>query len=315
MPPTSTTTLGPIWWLEEVEKRTNGQVKFETFWAGSLVKKGEDLDGISSGLLDVCVVNCTNYPDRLPLINVQFPVYFAPTDPKVLDPLYLAMFENADFINDIERYNTKFLFAAPVPGKDLSTTVPIKTLDDFAGKKIGAIGVYHPQALAAIDAAPVSMGISGAYQALQTGVIEGQFLPTSAIYSYKLFEAAKHLTEMGLGAELVGTTVVNRDVWDSLPPNIQQIMEETAIDAYHYNIQLLADQTVEAQQVMKDAGVTFYTLSQTEKTKWASLLPNFPQEWVDEVNAKGQPGTEIMTLFIETAKELGHEFPREWSVK
>ena len=119
MPPKSTTILGPLEFIKIVEARTNNQVKFDTFWGGSVVKKGEDLEGVQSGLLDVAVVNCTYYPDKLPLINIQFPVYFAPTDPEMLLKLYGTMFKSKVFTNDIERYNTKFLFAAPVPGKDL----------------------------------------------------------------------------------------------------------------------------------------------------------------------------------------------------
>ena len=280
-----------------------------------MAKRGEDLDAVQNGLLDVAVVNCTSYPDRLPLINIQFPVYFAPTDPDILLPLYKTMFQSKVFINDIERHNTKFLFAAPVPGKDVISTKPLNTLGDFKGKKIGAIGIYHPKALKAIGAVPVSVSAQEAYQSLQTGIIDGFFLPSSAIVSYRLFESAKYVTTLGLGSELVGTTVINRDVWNKLPEDIKKIMEAAAEEAYVYNIKVIKEKTEEAAGVMKKAGVTISDLSQSEKIKWANALEDFPNQWVKEVNGKGLPGSEIMGLFLDTSRKLGHKFPREWSIK
>ncbi len=66
---------------DEVTKATNGRVKFENYWMGSLVKAGEELDALKRNLVDVAGIWVNYYPSQLPLSNYEYAVIFSPTDP------------------------------------------------------------------------------------------------------------------------------------------------------------------------------------------------------------------------------------------
>ena len=314
LPPGASPAIPVKWWAEEVEKRTNGRVKIEPYWAGSLVKTKETLDAVKSGLVDIGLVNAPHYPDKLPLINMQMPVFFSPSDPKVYIEVYKKMLKHPAVLNDIERYNVKFLFTVPSESKNIATKKQISKLEDMKGVKISTIGIYYPKAFKALGAVPVTVGAPRMYQSLQTGVIEGSAMGYGSIGSFKLYEVTKFALGAQLGAEIVGLPVINRDVWNKLPPDIQKVFMETANDAMEFNKKNLIKYTAAGVEKIKKSGGTISEMSWEDKVRWASLMGNYPAEWAKEMDGKGLPGTEVMNLFLDTCREMGHKFPREWKV-
>ena len=133
--------------------------------------------------------------------------------------------------------------------------------------------------------------------------------------AYKLYEVATFAIGVGLGAEIVGLPVINRDTWNKLPPDIQGIFMKTAEDAKQFNAQNLAKYTEEGIKKIKEGKATISEFSWDDRVKWANLMDDYPSEWAKEMNAKGLPGTEVMRLFLSSCNKLGHTFPRQWAVK
>lgn len=303
------------WWANEVEKRTNGAIKFTRYWGGSLIPKAGELDAVKSGLVDVALINTTSFPDRLPILSMQFPVLFSPTEQNPMLEVYKIMLKHPAFVNDVERYNTKLLFVTTVGSRDLQSKVPIKTVEDFKGKKVGVAGIYYPKALAAIDSVGIAMPIVDRYMSLKTGVIDAHLLAIESSYPAKIEEVCKYCTMMGFGAELIGTNAINRDTWNKLSPDIQKIMEEAGKDTAAWNAKYITDLRNEARQAWEKAGVTFYDFPSSEKVKWVNVMEEYPLQWIKEMDSKGFPGTELMKIFLGACKAQGHQFPREWTFK
>ena len=82
-PPTGIEGEAPKWLMEEITKRTNGQVKFEQYFGGSLLKAREILSGVQSGTADMGFVFTAYYPKELPVHS--FPQVFirGPVDPLI----------------------------------------------------------------------------------------------------------------------------------------------------------------------------------------------------------------------------------------
>jgi TRAP-type C4-dicarboxylate transport system substrate-binding protein len=315
LPLNSPPTKAAEWWANEVEKRTNGAIKFTRYWGGSLIPKAGELDSVRAGLVDVALINTSTYADKLPLLNMQFPVLFSPTEQNTMLEVYKIMLKQPAFVNDVERYNTKLLFVTTVGSRDLQSKTPIKTVEDFKGKKLGVIGIYYPKALAAIAAVGIAMPLPDRYLSLKTGVIDAQLLAIESAYPAKIDEVCKYCTMMGFGAELIGTYAINRDTWNKLSPDIQKIMQEAGNDAAAWNAKFVEDLRNEARQVWEKSGVTFYNFPDAEKVKWINAMENYPLLWIKDMDSKGFPGTELMKIFIDACKSQGHQFPREWALK
>jgi TRAP-type C4-dicarboxylate transport system substrate-binding protein len=303
------------WWAKEVEKRTNGAVKFKLFWAGSLVKATEELDAVKSGLIDFAPVTVGDYSSKLPLANLFYSIPFGPdqeTVAKIVDVLYN---EFPAMRHEIEQYNQKILYFLPTPSYDIGSMIALRTVADFKGKKIIVLGRNMSDLISALGAAAVSIPAPERYLALKTGVADGEVFPLLSMYDFKHGEVLKYITEVGLGSAVTWYFAINKDTWNKLSPDIQKTMETTAKEAAKVLVDNAKKAVGDARIGLKNAGVTVYTMSPEEKQKWANLLPDLPAQWANNIKAQGQPGWEIMTRFIALSKEYGHTFPREWAKK
>jgi TRAP-type C4-dicarboxylate transport system substrate-binding protein len=82
------------------------------------------------------------------------------------------------------------------------------------------INGFHPVALAATDI------LTG----LQTGLIEAFQSPPLIALSNQWFGGAKNMLDISF-AQLVGATLIDKSVWDKIPPDVQKKMRESALTA------------------------------------------------------------------------------------
>jgi tripartite ATP-independent transporter DctP family solute receptor len=105
-----------------------------------------------------------------------------------------------------------------------SSTRPINNPDDFKGFKIRVpVSPLWTSMFKALDAAPASINFSEVYSALQTRIVEGQENPLAIISTAKLYEVQKYCSltnHMWDGFWFLA----NRRAWDTLPPEIREIV-------------------------------------------------------------------------------------------
>ena len=106
--------------------------------------------------------------------------------------------------------------------KQLSANKPLLVPDDAAGEKfrIMSSDVLEAQ-FKAVKANPQKMSFSEVYNALSTGVIDGQENTWSNIRTKKFYEVQSDFTESNHGV-LEYVLVTSTEFWDSLPADIQK---------------------------------------------------------------------------------------------
>ena len=105
--------------------------------------------------------------------------------------------------------------------KEMSANKKLVAPADFKGLKlrIQSSKVLEAQ-IRALGAIPQVMAFSEVYQALQTGVVDGQENTWSNIYTQKMHEVQKYITVTNHG--YIGyVVVVNKKFWDGLPADIR----------------------------------------------------------------------------------------------
>jgi tripartite ATP-independent transporter DctP family solute receptor len=105
----------------------------------------------------------------------------------------------------------------------VTSTKPIKTVDDLAGLKIRTPGAkLYVDMFKTLGAAPTPVNVADVYTALQTKVIDSVEVPMAIIEASKWYEPTKYLS---ITNHIWGNlfAVVNLDAWKSLPPDIQAV--------------------------------------------------------------------------------------------
>ena len=125
---------------------------------------------------------------------------------------------------------SKSCTCTPTAPASFTPRQPVKNLDDLKGMKIVCHGL-SAKVVGALGATPVAMPMPERYDALQKGVAEGVVDPIEALKGWKLGEVIKSTTENFGSAYSTGFFVVmNKDKWNSLPPDVQKVIETVNVE-------------------------------------------------------------------------------------
>jgi TRAP-type transport system periplasmic protein len=132
---------------------------------------------------------------------------------------------------------------------------PIKAPADLAGIKLRVPeGKWRVKMFQAYGANPSPMKFSELFTALQTGVMDGQENPFTQIYSAKLQEVQKYLSLSG-HVYTPAYLTVGKTKWESLPPDVRKILEDTAKETQAYVYEQAAKDDADLLGKIKQAGV------------------------------------------------------------
>ncbi len=128
---------------------------------------------------------------------------FGPGDPNIILEAAQRLYDEVPAVRqEVEDYNMVFLAPSVIDTYNLASKDPIVTFEGFDGIKIASIGSYHPKILEGAGATAIAMPVAERYQALQTGVIEAEFLPWDISHAYKYHDFNKHITWVDMGAAM-----------------------------------------------------------------------------------------------------------------
>ena len=158
--------------------------------------------------------------------------------------------------------------------KELSTNKDVlKRPEDVKGLKfrIQASDVLEAQ-FRQLGANPQKMAFSEVYQALQTGVVDGQENTWSNIYSQKFFEVQKTVAETNHGV-IDYMVVANAKWWDGLPADVKKGLSEAMAEATAYGNKIANDINEADKKRIADAGkAKIQKLSKEDVTAWRTAM-------------------------------------------
>ncbi|MBU2644877.1 TRAP transporter substrate-binding protein DctP [bacterium] len=299
---------------KRVKTETGHEIEFVGAWAGAIAKVGEELEAVESGILKMGLVITPAESSKLFLNNFGYKIPFGSRDSEAGSWVNLTMYRKNKILQDIfKRYNQKWLAVISYEAYDVITTFPFKTMADLKSKKIGALGANIPW-LKNTGAVAVQSNTAEAYMSLQTGVIDGFMLPLSYAYGPKLYEVAKYATSVGISVPAGPCWTINLDLWNSMPPKVQEIFVEEA-DRYNEAVPaLVAKLKREGDGKLQEKGVTFFSLSDEERGKWLMLVKDMAKDFVREANERGLPGKQLAQSYIEESERSGYTWPIKYEL-
>ena len=240
---------------ELAEKYTNGKVKVEVYANSTLYKDKEELEALQLGAVQMLAPSNSKFG---PIGVKDFEVFDLP----YLLPNKAALRKVTD--GPIGRAMLKKLETKGMVGlaywdngfKAMSANKPLRLPEDYKGLKfrIQSSKVLEAQ-FRALGAIPQVMAFSEVYQALQTGVVDGQENTPSNIFTQKFYEVQKYTTLTNHG--YIGyVVVVNKKFWDDLPADIRGQLEKAMAEATVYSNEISEKENAESLDDIKKSGKT-----------------------------------------------------------
>jgi len=240
---------------ELAEKYTNGKVKVEVYANTTLYKDKEELEALQLGAVQMLAPSNSKFG---PIGVKDFEVFDLP----YLLPNKAALRKVTD--GPIGKGMLKKLETKGMVGlaywdngfKEMSANKPLRMPEDYKGLKfrIQSSKVLEAQ-FRALGAIPQVMAFSEVYQALQTGVVDGQENTPSNMFTQKFHEVQKYtaLTNHGYIGYVV---VVNKKFWDDLPADIRGQLEKAMAEATVYSNEISEKENAESLDDIKKSGKT-----------------------------------------------------------
>ncbi len=269
---------------EELAKRTDGALTVQIFPNGQLGNDQQMIDGARSGIIDLAMVGVNNLTGLVPDAGAFSLPFMFPTR----DAAYKALDgEVGDMIGaQFEEHNLKALGFPENGYRNMTNNRgPIRTPADVEGLRMR---VNNSKALndmfAALGAAPQQLPVAELYTALETGVVDSQDHPIAVTLSFKFYEVQDYLS-LTRHAYSALAFFMNKDKFDSLSPEHQEILLQTAADAVAMQRDLSISKEEEMIAELKENGMEVNTdvdgAAFQEATK--SVWSNFIDENGDEV--------------------------------
>jgi C4-dicarboxylate-binding protein DctP len=124
----------------------------------------------------------------------------------------------------------------------------------------------------ALDANPQKMAFAEVYQALQTGVVDGQENTWSNIYSQKFHEVQKTIAETNHGV-IDYMVVTNAKWWNGLAPDIQKGLSEAMAEATAHANKMADDFNMRDKDLIAKAGkAKIQSLSKEDVAAWRKAM-------------------------------------------
>jgi len=281
---------------ELAEKYTDGKVKVEIYPNSTLYKDKEELEALQLGAVQMLAPSNSKFG---PIGVREFEVFDLPyilpdlaTLRKVTDgPL------GAKLLKLLEPKGMTGLAYWDNGFKEMTANKKLVTPDDYKGLKfrVQSSKVLEAQ-FRALGAIPQVMAFSEVYQALQTGVVDGQENTWSNIYTQKMNEVQKYATVTNHG--YIGyVVVVNKKFWEGLPADIRDQLSKAMKEATAFGNGQSAKENDDALEAIKKSGKTEIITLTPEQD--AAMRKAMEPVYKDVAGRVGQP------LIDEFIKETG----------
>lgn len=273
-------------WAKDIDAASAGRLKIRLFPAGSLAPNEEAFDAVGRGQFEMAVSSPGYHRAKIPEIEAVNP----PHAYRKLTDLLLIYYKHGlrDFYREsYAAHNIFLLDMAACRGVVLLSTKPVNSVQDLAKLKIRTHTTYA-QFVEKLGAKTLFIPGGEVYTGLASGTADAAtWGDETTLRDLKWYEVAKYLVyPMLLEAMFSYDTLVNKKAWESLPVDLQVIVQKASgehiVVGNYLKDMYLKDQSIAE---MAKAGVKathirqedYPQLTKAAEAVWASTAAKSPR--------------------------------------
>jgi len=218
--------MGPL--AEAVNAESDGELSIIIYPAGELgAGPGQQYRRAVTGIADIAF----SLPQYTPAQFTRSVLLHVPGLFESPEQATTAIWREIDALEEDFSEVELLAFWTNNPSLLFSRNRPVRSLEDFDGLKVR---VPDPVTAAIVEAwggVPVSLAATETYNAMSTGIVDAVMIDASAVGSYSLQEVTRYATMNIPGALSTFTLIMNRDAWNRLSPEHQELLRENTGEA------------------------------------------------------------------------------------
>lgn len=281
--------------VEATNKALEGKLHTTLYQTGQIVPPGEMTSALANGVYEAAYMTPMM---RSEAGSVGFGL---PYSWENLDEV-LAFYYDYGFIDWMREHEAKknIFYGCPLPWGPimLFSNFPVKTLDDYKGKKVWCEGMVC-DVIERFGAKPVYFNPGDVYMALKLGTIDGILFGPAELETMKLKEVVDYINMPSIIKPLVLDWTINLDAWNELTPEMKKtykkVMRENIRDMYDR----IAEENEMGIKKAKESGVEVVHLDEKEEPE----LERIAREVWEKQAEKGEDSAEAVNMlkdFLES---------------
>jgi len=272
---------------QNADAQAPGQLEIKYLGGPEVIPNREQVEALRNGSVDMVFTTSGYYVSVVPVVDGLNLTEFTPWEERERGV--------NDFLNKIhnQKVNAEYLGRL---GVDLPFMLflnkPITQLSDLKGLKIRC-SPTHIEFLKKVGAQPMVIPPPDVHTALERGVVDGFIWVAGLIRDWGWNEVVKYRVEPGF--YLANNVVlVNKEVWDKLPANLQKILQESEITAEKAAVNRGQEHVAKENAIMEKGGMQVINLSPAEAKK----LKNTAYEalWEVVIKKSGDDGRKLKQM-------------------
>ncbi len=266
----------------DVEKRTNGALKFDIYPNASLVKVNSQFSALRRGALDLSLVPISYSGGEVPETNIGLL--------PALVPSYEigSKWKNAE----VGKFLSQVLAEKGVivvtwiwqAGGVASRTKPLVTPEDAKGMKVRGGSREMDMMFKDAGASVLSLPSNEIYAAMQTGAMDAALTSSTSLISFRLEEVSKGLTTGRSKSYwfMFEPLLMSKQIFDKLPKAQQDAIMSVGADLEKFAVDSAKADDEAVAAVYVKAGAKVADLDDAALAKWQALAKPVWKDYADK---------------------------------
>ncbi len=278
-------------WMEAVAAELGDEIEMQAFWGGALGPNPfEQFDLVRDGVVDVAWVLPGYTPGQFTQLQVTELPFLLRTAEEA-SVVGQRLFESG-VLSGFEDVHVLAVWAPDMT--NIFVTDPVDSLEALEGASMRTAGSTQAIFVDEMGAAPQTLGSTEANEAMQRGTIDGQLQGWTGMKTFGGLAVANGAYRVPLGASPF-LLLMNKDLWESLSPEVQEIMTKHGGEALARAGGIAYDAATQAivDEVSADADFTINVASDEDIDRYRETYAGVYDRWAAETDN----GEEVLATF------------------
>jgi TRAP-type C4-dicarboxylate transport system substrate-binding protein len=282
---------------QDVESRTNGLVKVETYPGGELYKHSDVPNVIPSGAVEMAICHTGHLGGLHPVGGISGYYFLISSSEQWLKArdTVMPLMDKA-----YNRYKIKVLVPLYYGSAAFGSKKLLRLPTDAKGLKIRGPTRAHLDVIKAWGAVGVSLPEGEVYDAAGKGAIDAVCTGWSSHAARAHYEVLKYFS--GPTTFSIWILIMNLDTWNALSKTNQEIIMSAAKKIESFSENAVAKEDKKYVEKLKGAGATVHFFTAEELSAWTKASKPAFDRWVEECAKAG-----FKTEVIQIMRVLGIE--------
>ncbi|PIE56132.1 MAG: C4-dicarboxylate ABC transporter substrate-binding protein [Desulfobulbus propionicus] len=273
---------------DEVNAKTNGEIKVEIYPSAQLYKDKEVPKAVASGAVEMGAAALTRFVGTIPAVDLFYVPFLFNSEQSVKKAVAKGSPVRQPIDEAILETGARVLWWQAYGGAVfLSNDFALQTPAKLKGKKVRVFSKTLGALVEAAGGAPTSISGSEQFLAYQRGTVDVGITGVTAVQKRKLYQVMNTLTATKSMVDIEFVVLINEKVWQDLSDQQRQVITEAAARVEGELREKMSKLEADAFAFVADK-IKVVNLTDAEEKQWQQLAEPVINEYIKNAGPLGQ---------------------------